>query len=62
MIGHNKKNVRKPNEGVISEFDTVQQRSSDFSPGQLGLVAVLTNYCNKINFFGWVDPQRHFVR
>ena len=56
VIGHEKKNVREPNELLMSEFDSFEERPGDFRMGQLSLASALTGYCNKIEFLLWIDP------
>ena len=62
MIGHEKKNVREPNESIVAEFDRVEQGGGEFRIGQLIQAPVLAVNRNKINFFLRVNPQRHLVR
>jgi hypothetical protein len=62
VIGHEKKNVREPNESLIAEFDSVEQGAGEFGMGQLSPASVLAVDCNKIDFFQWIDPKRHMVR
>jgi hypothetical protein len=61
VIGHEKKNVREPDESLIAEFDRVEQGLSQFGIGQLNPAPVLAGYCNKIDCFLWVNPKRHLV-
>ena len=62
MIGHEKKNVRKPNESLVAEFDSIEQGAGEFGLGQLSPAPVLAGYGNEIDFFLWIDPKRHVVR
>ncbi len=62
MIGHEKKNVREPNESIVAEFDRVEQGGGELRMGQLIQASVLAVNRNKISFFLWVNPQRHMVR
>jgi hypothetical protein len=62
VIGHEKKNVREPNELLMAEFDSVEQGAGEFGKGELSPASVLAAYCHKIDFFLWIDPKRHTVR
>jgi hypothetical protein len=57
VIGHEKKNVREPNESLMAEFDSVEQGAGDFGTGQLSPPPVLAGYCNKIDFILGIDQR-----